>query len=73
MDHALYCRSRLLVAHSFDWPSPRNPVFAATDTTQPANLQATSHRTRSQAQSAAATTASGTLAPAAPASSVSSS
>eukprot|EP00965_Chrysotila_dentata_P134768 4457893-Pleurochrysis_carterae.AAC.1 len=25
MDHALYSRSRLLVAHSFDSPSPRNP------------------------------------------------
>eukprot|EP00965_Chrysotila_dentata_P125706 4155273-Pleurochrysis_carterae.AAC.1 len=29
LDHALHCRSCLLVAHSFDAPSPRNPVFTA--------------------------------------------
>eukprot|EP00965_Chrysotila_dentata_P006049 198358-Pleurochrysis_carterae.AAC.1 len=68
MDHALYCRSRLLVAHSFDSPSPRNPIFAASGSTQPANLQATSRQTRAQAQS----TAAGTTAPASATSTVSS-
>eukprot|EP00965_Chrysotila_dentata_P100215 3310617-Pleurochrysis_carterae.AAC.1 len=63
MEHALHCRSRLLVAHSFDSPSSRNPVFAFSGTTQPANLQATTRQTRSQAQSASASTAAGTLAP----------
>eukprot|EP00965_Chrysotila_dentata_P035345 1175887-Pleurochrysis_carterae.AAC.1 len=29
LEHALHCRSRLLIAHSFDSPSPRNPIFAA--------------------------------------------
>eukprot|EP00965_Chrysotila_dentata_P127610 4220198-Pleurochrysis_carterae.AAC.1 len=32
MEHALHCRSRLLVAHSFDSPSPRSPVFTAQGT-----------------------------------------
>eukprot|EP00965_Chrysotila_dentata_P212319 6186960-Pleurochrysis_carterae.AAC.1 len=73
MEHALHCRSRLLVPHSFDSPSPRNPIFTAAGATQPTNLQATTRQTRSQAQSAAATAASGTLAPAVPARSVSSS
>eukprot|EP00965_Chrysotila_dentata_P092034 3038552-Pleurochrysis_carterae.AAC.1 len=61
MEHALHCRSRLLMPHSFDSPSPRNPVFTAAGGAQPANLQATTRQTRSQAQ--AATTASGTVAP----------
>eukprot|EP00965_Chrysotila_dentata_P159069 5254787-Pleurochrysis_carterae.AAC.1 len=70
---ALHCRSRLLVAHTFDNPSPRNPIFAAQGTTLPQNLQATARQTRSQAQSAAASTATGTAAPAASGGSVSSS
>eukprot|EP00965_Chrysotila_dentata_P183142 6048103-Pleurochrysis_carterae.AAC.1 len=65
LEHALYCRSRLLVAHSFDNPSPRNPIFAAQGTASSQNLQATSRQTRSQAQSAAASTATSTGAPAA--------
>eukprot|EP00965_Chrysotila_dentata_P160592 5302013-Pleurochrysis_carterae.AAC.1 len=62
LDHALHCRSRLLVAHTFDSPSPRNPVFAALGPTAPPNLQATTRQTRSQAQAAAST--AGSAAPA---------
>eukprot|EP00965_Chrysotila_dentata_P001516 50106-Pleurochrysis_carterae.AAC.1 len=29
LEHALHCRSRLLIAHTYDSPSPRDPVFAA--------------------------------------------
>eukprot|EP00965_Chrysotila_dentata_P105166 3473174-Pleurochrysis_carterae.AAC.1 len=28
LDHAFHCRSRLLIAHTFDSPSPRDPMFA---------------------------------------------
>eukprot|EP00965_Chrysotila_dentata_P122816 4059147-Pleurochrysis_carterae.AAC.1 len=57
MEHALHCRSRLLIAHSFDSPSPRSPVFTAQGTSLPPNLQATTRQTRSQAQTAAPTAA----------------
>eukprot|EP00965_Chrysotila_dentata_P256920 6212716-Pleurochrysis_carterae.AAC.3 len=46
LDHALHCRSRLLLAHIFDSPSPRNPVFATQGSTTPANLQATTRQAR---------------------------
>eukprot|EP00965_Chrysotila_dentata_P220309 6191702-Pleurochrysis_carterae.AAC.1 len=61
MEHALHCRSRLLLAHTFDSPSPRDPVFSAQGTSQPANLQATTRQTRSQT---AAPPATSTVAPA---------
>eukprot|EP00965_Chrysotila_dentata_P210684 6186034-Pleurochrysis_carterae.AAC.3 len=48
LDHALHCRSRLLLAHTFDSPSPRNPVFATQGSTTPANLQVATRQTRSQ-------------------------
>eukprot|EP00965_Chrysotila_dentata_P013632 451199-Pleurochrysis_carterae.AAC.1 len=54
MEHALHCRSRLLLPHTFDSPSPRNPVFASQGPVAPANLQATSRQTRSQSQATAA-------------------
>eukprot|EP00965_Chrysotila_dentata_P154050 5091718-Pleurochrysis_carterae.AAC.1 len=73
LDHALHCRSRLLVAHTFDNPLPRNPIFVAQGTALPQNLQATTRQTRSQAQTAATSTAAGTGAPAASGGSVSSS
>eukprot|EP00965_Chrysotila_dentata_P165398 5462145-Pleurochrysis_carterae.AAC.1 len=60
IEHALHCRSRLLVAHTFDSPSPRNPVFSAQGTSLPPNLQATTRQTRSQT---AAPTAASTAAP----------
>eukprot|EP00965_Chrysotila_dentata_P127392 4213007-Pleurochrysis_carterae.AAC.1 len=63
MEHALHCRSRLLVAHTFDSPSPRNPVFSAQGTSRPPNLQATTRQTRSQ--TAAPTAILSTAAPAA--------
>eukprot|EP00965_Chrysotila_dentata_P089067 2940975-Pleurochrysis_carterae.AAC.1 len=62
MEHALHCRSRLLIAHSFDSLSPRNPVFTVQGSSRPANLQATSRQTRSQT---AAPAAAPTAAPAA--------
>eukprot|EP00965_Chrysotila_dentata_P102778 3393193-Pleurochrysis_carterae.AAC.1 len=63
LEHALHCRSRLLVAHTFDSPSPRNPVFASQGSTAPANLQATTRQKRSQAQSAPAQTNVSSAAP----------
>eukprot|EP00965_Chrysotila_dentata_P156888 5184073-Pleurochrysis_carterae.AAC.1 len=45
MDHALHCRSRLLSAHTFDSPSPRNLVFATQGSVAPPNLQATTRQT----------------------------
>eukprot|EP00965_Chrysotila_dentata_P143074 4727900-Pleurochrysis_carterae.AAC.1 len=49
MEHALHCRSRLLSAHTFDSPSPLNPVFTSQGSVAPSNLQATTRQTRSQA------------------------
>eukprot|EP00965_Chrysotila_dentata_P096348 3184169-Pleurochrysis_carterae.AAC.2 len=62
---ALHCRSRLLVAHTCDSPSPRNPVFASQGSTAPANLQSTTRQTRSQSQSAPAQATAASAAPAA--------
>eukprot|EP00965_Chrysotila_dentata_P121764 4025376-Pleurochrysis_carterae.AAC.1 len=64
MEHALHCRSRLLLPHTFDSPSPRNPVFASQGPVAPSNLQATSRQTRSQSQATAAASATPAAAPA---------
>eukprot|EP00965_Chrysotila_dentata_P144787 4782254-Pleurochrysis_carterae.AAC.1 len=45
LEHALHCRSRLLLPHSFDAPSPRNPVFTAQGTAPTPNLQSTTRQT----------------------------
>eukprot|EP00965_Chrysotila_dentata_P160559 5300709-Pleurochrysis_carterae.AAC.2 len=58
LDHALHYRSRLLLTHTFDSPSPRNIIFATQGSTTPANLQATTRQTRSQSQTAPALTGS---------------
>eukprot|EP00965_Chrysotila_dentata_P231147 6198180-Pleurochrysis_carterae.AAC.1 len=63
MEHASHCRSRLLSAHTFDSPSPCNPVFAIQGSIAPSNLQATTRQTRSKSQTTTTPASSAAAAP----------
>eukprot|EP00965_Chrysotila_dentata_P221717 6192534-Pleurochrysis_carterae.AAC.1 len=64
LEHALHCRSRLLVAYSFDNSSPRNPAFASQGSATLPNQQATARQIRSQSQATSVPAAAPGTAPA---------